>query len=80
MLGLDDDARQLVESGIGGRLIPEPYLFWNVKSEDIIHEFSNGMQKIRVHRMNITTSKSRPTGTDNESVQRKYKHYSGDWI
>lgn len=73
----ENDTNRQVEQGVGGRPIPEAYLMWDIESDRQIASFpDNENAKIRVtlHECRVRVSKSRPTGADNDSVQRGWSN------
>ena len=73
----ENSTNNLVESGTGGRPIPDPYLIWEFVSDKqlaVYPENENAKVKVSIHDCNVKVSKSRPTGTDNESVQRGFSN------
>ena len=74
-----DDENKLVEKGKGGRAVPDPFLMWDIESDRQIASFpdsDSAKVKVSVHECLVQVSKSRPSGTDNESVQRGWSDAS----
>lgn len=66
--------RELIEAtdGLAGRQIPEPYLIWDILGSN---EFDNkqtedGSVHVVQHELIVNVSKSRPTGSGNDSIHK----------
>ena len=66
--------RELIEAtdGLAGRQVPEPYLIWDILGSN---EFDNkqtedGSVHVVQHELMVNVSKSRPTGSENDSIHK----------
>lgn len=67
-----DSEEKLWEEGVGGRSVPDAYLMWDIVNDRQIAKFPNNENAkayISLHECLVNVSKSRPTGSDNLSLE-----------